>query len=106
VGTGLVAPEDFLFAPVKGYERSVVKLLDYTRDRKNALSGKGSRALASSLYDLKDLLRGSVITDSPKQTSAIFQALASLKNAQVVQVKNGFADKTKDGRTTPYDPAE
>jgi len=49
VGSGLVAPEDFLFAPVKGFDRSVAKLLDYIKERKSALAEKGSRSTASSL---------------------------------------------------------
>ena len=49
MGSGLVASKDFLFAPVKGYERSVAKLLDYIKEKKSALALKGSDSLASSL---------------------------------------------------------
>jgi len=44
----------------------------------------------SVLYELKDLLRGSVISYSVEQTENILEVLSSIKNAKVYLFKNGF----------------
>jgi hypothetical protein len=51
---------------------------------------------------LKDLLRASVITDTPAESENVFDMLTSLPFAKVVEVKNGFQDK--NGK--PFDPAD
>ena len=53
----------------------------------------GTEGSESALYEIKDLLRMSLITDSPEETIEIVNAMNNLKNVQVVQVKNGFEPK-------------
>jgi len=103
VKSGVVTEEDVLFAPTKAYERSEQKLLDYTKETQARLAKAGLTKPESSLYCLKDILRGSVTSDSPHQTKAIFAMLTNLPGTKVVLIKNGFANK-KNGDA--FDPAE
>ena len=103
VESKLVKEEDFMFAGVKAYERSSHKLLEYIDEKRNKLLQKNENAEAeSSVYDLKDLLRGSIISDSAAQTKQIVEKMFGLKHAKVVDMKNGF--KSEDGK--PFDPTE
>ena len=54
------------------------------------------------MYDVKDLLRGSIITNSPENTYEVVQALFKLDKAKVVELKNGFVPK--DGEV--FDPTK
>jgi len=62
----------------------------------------GTEGSESALYEIKDLLRMSLITDSPEETIEIVNAIYNLNNVQVVQVKNGF--ETKKGEE--FDPTK
>jgi len=55
---GIVKAKDFKFAPTKLFERSKQKLLQYFKKLKT------KSEIETALYELKDLLRGSVTTDS------------------------------------------
>ena len=83
--------KDFLFAGVKDYDRSSIKMLNYIEKNKSKMKQLGpEKFLQTALYDLKDLLRGSIITDSAEATEKVVGALFTLGNAQVVAMKNGF----------------
>eukprot|EP00801_Mesodinium_rubrum_P000321 Mrub_00321.p1 GENE.Mrub_00321~~Mrub_00321.p1 ORF type:complete len:1185 (+),score=201.55 Mrub_00321:73-3555(+) len=93
----------FLFAPVKGYDRAYYKMKnDYIPELK-----KNHDSVMSSLYYLKDLLRGCIIVKNPHEAKQIFNALCNLDGFEVIEVKNGFKDKiNKDGTITPFDPTK
>ena len=100
VDNELVEEEDFMFAGVKAFERSSHKLLEYIDEKRKLKEGKA--AAESSVYDLKDLLRGSIISDSAPQTKQIVEKILGLKHAKVVEMKNGF--KSKGNK--PFDPTK
>ena len=91
--SGQVREKDLLFAPTKQFERSSAKLQEYILK----LRQKHEDDVQSAAYELKDLLRGSIITDSPAQTKAVFATLTSMQHARVFEVKNGF--RPKEGQT-------
>ena len=97
VHTGKVASKDFKFADVKAQERSSQKLLEQTEEIKADRTEKEIKGSESSLYKLKDLLRGSIITDSVEETEDIVEALLNLDNAKVYEFKNGY--NPKEGET-------
>lgn len=90
VESNLVNAEDFKFAGVKGFDRSNQKLLEYIEKKKTKRFKKGIEESESALYDLKDLLRGSIISDSADQTIKLVEKLFELDNIKVVSMKNGF----------------
>lgn len=85
-----------MFASVKAYARSSQKLLEYIDKKKNA----GFAEAVSSLYDLKDILRGSIISDSAAQTKHIVEEMLKLQDVHVISIKNGFKDK----KDKPFNP--
>jgi len=94
VKKGLVQPADFLFADIKGFERSNQKMCEnLEKNKKKQKTEDAGKDIESTLYTLKDLLRGSVITDSAEETIRVFKVLTSLPDANVVQVKNMFNNK-------------
>ena len=54
------------------------------------------------MYDVKDLLRGSIIIDSPEKTKTVVESLFKLDKAKVVQLKNDFV--LKEGEI--FDPTK
>ena len=102
VESKLVKEEDFMFAGVKAFERSSHKLLEYIDEKRTKLLNEGKTAAESSVYDLKDLLRGSIISDSAAQTKQIVEKMFGLKHAKVVDMKNVF--KLKGDK--PFDPTQ
>ena len=79
--SGIVKSKDFEFVGVKGLSKRKQKLLQY-------LDKKGEFDIETALFELKDLLRGSIITDSYDHTEKVFNAIANLSLTKVVQVKN------------------
>ena len=90
--SGQVKEKDLLFAPTKQFERSSAKLQEYILKLRQKHVN-----VQSAAYELKDLLRGSIITDSPAHTQAVFATLTSMQHARVFKVKNGF--RPKEGKT-------
>ena len=64
--------------------------------------GLSDTDIETAVYELKDLLRGSIITDSPEETLRVFNAITSMQSARVLLVKNGF--KSKEGKQ--FNPEE
>lgn len=72
VKSGLVHINDFKFAPTKLFERSKTKLLQYLEKKQNKDGDYNNKDIKNALdelketalYELKDLLRGSITTDS------------------------------------------
>jgi len=49
----------------------------------------------------RDILRGSIITDSYEETKSVFEAITNLEYARVYHVKNGFNNMfDKEGNLT------
>ena len=79
-------------------------MLDYIKRMENKFKTKtlSDKDIETAVYELKDLLRGSIITDSPEETLRVFNAITSMKSAHVLLVKNGF--KVKKGK--PFNPED
>jgi len=93
VESGVVKKKDIRFAPPKAFARSLQKLTEYSEESQARLAKSGCTRPVSSVNMIKDILRGSVESDSPAQTQAIFSVLTNLPHMKVMLVKNGFADK-------------
>ena len=65
----LVGDKDFLFAPVKQYERSSQKLKE---DYISALKKEDFRNVRSALMKIKDILRCSIICATPEVTVKVW----------------------------------
>ena len=67
-------------------------MLDYIKrmEDKSKTQGLSATDIQTAVYELKDLLRGSIITDSPQETLRVFNAITSMQSARVLLVKNGF----------------
>lgn len=104
VDNKIVKEEDFKFPGVKELPRSKQKVLNYIKKMENKFKTKGlsDKDIQTAVYELKDLLRGSIITDSPEETLRVFNAITSMHSARVLLVKNGF--KAKEGKQ--FNPEE
>ena len=79
-------------------------MLDYIKRMEDKFKTKtlSDKDIETAVYELKDLLRGSIITDSPEETLRVFNAITSMQSARVLLVKNGF--KAKKGK--PFNPED